>query len=259
MRDSFGIKLSRKREDATKVLDSRLLFDSSTFSVKPLYSGLIRSGTTSGTVIARHGLGYKPFFLFWRKERLSGTAPPATVLGAFSAQVNDNNVSLRIDEEKLLLGTTTTVDHYYAIWDINLDKPYTSPIEAPGKLGATSVNDDDFVFQVSQRSSAKPAITRDYSVNSESQPLLVASVTQHKKLDELITQTISFDHNLGYPPMFFVFGKNTTQPAIEGYNLFEFAPSSSNGATASVDEVSFAMSMFSTFVFTVVLFRDPIL
>lgn len=264
MNNDFIVRVSRKREDARRVKDHRALFSSDAPSITPLHVGLVRAGTVTGTTILQHNLGYKPLFLLWQKGVKFRNPPPTFAVGPYSMPVNSNDVDFRINKEKFYIqpnefsDNPTEIDYNYAIFDIDLDKEYEAPILTAGDREGAHVSSDDFSFKVTDRRTVRANDSSEFTVNSDTQPLFLHSVIKHNG-EATSDGTIRIEHNLGYPPAFFVHGRNRPDQTDDSFRLYEFAPESSLSATASADDRFLSLTNISSFVFSATIFKDPIL
>lgn len=257
--DDFSIRVSRKREDARRVKDHRALFSSNSPSIHPIQTGLVRNGTPVNTTIFQHNLGYRPFFLIFRKGALNSQVPNFAT-GAASFQLNDRADWFRVDRERLYLadngGSGIEVDYYYAIFDINLDEEFESNIETSGDRDGGGISGDDFAFRITDRHSIGSPDPRDFSVNTDFQPLFLHKVAY---LENPVNEFKEFEveHDLGYPPMFYIFGTFFDEP--EYYELFSIGPAGSYVNFADVDDRVFRMGITIPFRAAIVILKDPIL
>lgn len=267
MRDNFVIKLSREGDNVQRAQDFRLLFNSGWPVPKLIGQGLIPAGTSDSLAedipIFEHNLGYRPMYLLWQDAVASDvrghTTPP------ISHTVNDASElagSLYMDEQKFFLRkapysiTTSTYNYYYAILDVNLQEEFNAGSDNPGRQGDMNpVSKEDLTFKVFNDTIYPKSDTRSRPLDSAFQPLLIHSISHRSKANNDF-ETINVEHNLGYPPAFFVFGY--AGDPYPGYRLFEFAPESSIGASASVSNTDFNMGITLPFEAAIVLLKDPI-
>lgn len=248
------IRLSRRKEDVFKANDYKTLFSSEWPVLKVIHSGIIYKGAKVGETIHEHNLGYRPFHMIWRKPE----APPSFASGAYAEEKNDALDIFAVNEKKLYVtsaesGTDTDADHYYTILDLDINKDFTAPTANPGKSPESSSQDRDFTFKVTTGAPVSSNDSREFSVNSERQPILVHRVINHVKTVGG-GETIKFSHNLGYPPAFYVF-----TPVADGDGYYLMPMVSSSGVLAYANTQDLFLRVVPPLLLSIVILKDPIL
>jgi len=260
---NMQIKVTRKREDATNARDYRLLFSSGWPTLEPIAHGLIRSGTTAGTVITRHGLGFRPMFLLWDRDSGNLSVIRNYLNGYFSAPVNDGTLPIVVDNDRMYVetgATTTTYDRYYTIFNLDLDAPFGAENYSPGAGTENNAGGGDFVVRITQNKEARPNPSkndpRDFVVNTDYQPIPIHKVVQTTK-PENVFETIRIPHGLDYAPDFYIYG-NVNGSTDAGYKYMEIAPDSSNGIFAYVNSEYLQINITAPLDLRIVILKDPI-
>lgn len=260
-----SLRLSQKGDDVRRARDYQQIFNSDWPVLSPIFTGRIAADLPAGTTIVEHKLGFKPFFIAWTKgNELSETTFNHTT-GPLALQINRvNYYEIRVDNTKMYIGSRGSsvwpVDRYYAIFNLSLDEPFISSIVSPGKQAEqTNTMEDNFSFRVTKQGPIGVRDPKDFTVNSDFRPMLVHSVHQHTKAVGGL-ETITFRHDLGYAPSFFVFGKETTfDSAADGYRDFEIAPSSSTNMRVNANSSILTVTIAGPVQFSVVMLKDPVL
>lgn len=248
------IRLSRRKEDVFKANDYKALFSSQSPALKVLHTGPIPRGSAVGSTVVTHNLGYRPFHMIWRKP----SSQPSFASGVYLEEKNEALDTFGVDNKKMYVataesGTDTDSDHYYAILDLSLDEPFLAPNVNPGTSADSTAQDRDFQFKVTTGAPISINASTEYSVNSERQPVLVHQVINYVKTSGG-GETIKFEHNLGYPPAFYVFWPANTG---DGYYLVPMVPST--GIQAYATNTKLFVRVVPPLSFTLVMLKDPIL
>ena len=250
------VRVSRRKDDVLRTSDYQALFSSQWPALKPLYTGFVRRGKPAKSTIVEHNLGFRPFHLVWEKP----LSPPMFAQGPYWRQQNNGFGALFVDDKRMFAGDMTDYDKYYAIFDLNIDQPFVSTKSNPGKSAEYTAKDRDFTFKVSKGAPADQSNDpTEFSVNSEMQPILVDRVVQNKR-DANVYRRLEFEHNLGYPPAFYLFGPVAGSVSDKDpYYMWEIAPGSSTGVRAFATSQKIIIGITIPGPFTLVALKDPIL
>jgi len=192
-------KVSKAGNDASRCADYNLLFDNRWKTMKVLAQDeitIIDTGSSGSALLFTHNLGYYPAFMVFVVDA-NGSNPPDYLV---SKAVQCTDTELRWYHNGDSLGSITL---YFYVFLNNLEEV----------IDGTDINiiadTDESVRKIESRFGiSKP----DYDTASPPKDLIAASAYSSFAIHKVSTGTKSNDiltlaHDLGYYPMFLIFGK----------------------------------------------------
>lgn len=261
------VKLAQPGYDVKTAGDENLIYNSN-WPLLPIYkqdSFTSSDWNTEHQPVASHDLGYIPAFWWFANTNIltwNGATPALDQRAEFNGPVT---FFPGITKDRLVFDinpgvASGTIQFYYYIFALDITKPYTAPIT---KVGAISGGGGNKVFKL-----AKPdkdinsKNLEDYVIHSQARSPLVHAVTQQKTAPDgsVGGYGFTFQHNLGYAPMFFAYGKTggvfgVNNPTSNSYIILPVGGITS-GFTVDDKNISYT-NLNNNVEISLVVLKDP--
>lgn len=244
----YGIKISQPGESIYSP-DQRLIF-SSGWRLMSMVHNESFSSVSEGSTILTHNLGYPPMFVPYTNQRFgrSPTNGIASFNHTFVARVACNDTDIVVYDN----GGSATATGRVWVLPVDLTKSYESTSITDGPAGDRGTIDHDYGIKVSLPGKDATTSTdlRDFAIHSGTRTPIIHKV-------EPVTATpggsnqYEVEHNLGYPPMFYVYFKYgvDTEWQVLG---------AADDSDVSADNSSVYVTYFDQAELSVVILKDPL-
>lgn len=193
----WGIKLSQPGEDATGA-DARLVFSSSWKLLNIVHEESF-SGLADNTTIYEHGYDYVPLFLPYTNQKFTGVAEAG--VASFNHAFGSGRIFC--DENRIFTDGSSTTGRVM-VTPINLLEDYQAPSVNLDNISKNGRIDHDWGIKVAlEGKDIHSTDTRDFAIHSGTRSPMVHMVKYAETTAGYKTYT--YEHNLGYPPMFMVY------------------------------------------------------
>lgn len=208
MAKPFVVKLAQPGIDVKTAGDENLVYNSNWPLLKIHDQGQVSIDTQPSRLkITDHNLGYVPAYWYIANTTLDVVVNSSVPVSDYRAEwAGDVYFTPSVDKTSLYYDMGINPDKgpnkfYYYIFALDIETPYLAPkIRSGGVIGPRNTKT---VFKLAkQNKDISSSSLEDYVINSEARSPMIHAVTQ-LILDS--TGSATFNHNLGYVPMFFAF------------------------------------------------------
>lgn len=272
MAKPFVVKLAQPGIDVKTAGDENLVYNSNWPLLKIYKQGSFTTNSGNGLnqLVVNHGLGYPPAFWFFANTDIRNWN------FAFGPQSLDNRAEFNgpledfptINDQILYYGPSGFINDYgiqkfhYYIFALDLSKPYTAPkIRSGGVIGPRNKRT---IFKISKpNKDVSSSRLEDYVVHSNARSPLIHAVvpyTVSKGSEYVSGEGFTYYHNLGYAPMFFVYGRaNPTFFSGAGVNDYYMFFTDGTISGFSVDETKIVYDSLGELGnhFSLLVLKDP--
>lgn len=253
--NDYGIKVSQRGFDVKTAADYQMVFSSSWPLLKIHSQGSFTiNDTTQDVTIATHNLGYVP--MFWVFDTSAWQDPLDANRSKIASPSESSYLAMNSTDLKWQGltraggGSPGTLTGYYFIFRYDLLTTFTAPIFQSSGATIGAVGDYGLKASLSGKS-INSADLRDYSVHSSARSPMI-----HMTGNYALTASQTITHNLGYPPMFFVYVKQDLW-GDGRYQMANTADDSSISATNTTLTITMLLGGTGTVAYAI--FKDPIL
>jgi hypothetical protein len=242
-----GFKVSRKGYNVGTCSDRELMYSSSWPGLKVYDSGSVTINDTGAQTLASHGLGYYPAYLILVDGELRNDGAEIAFPGINQHIVITDSV-LKWTAANGTWGSS--IDAYYIIFVDDLETDFTSEIVSSTDTSAGE-SADFGVKAVIEGQNVHSDDYRNYSIHSG---LRASTVHMVESGSAVGVGTLTVTHNLGYEPVFWVYGK---LGGSDGYQVFGNAGDCTIEVTTTKVDITTALG--AAWDYSVLILKDNVL
>lgn len=246
MDNDFGIKISPRNINAFTAPDYTLIHNSAWVIPKILFKGeYVDAG--DGSVIVEHDLGYVPMFLCWVRKR---GITPTYENGVAALETLPSGTPVANAFTLVAPAGSSNLDGVYMVFDVDIESPLQAPILIEPHPVDEPAIDRDFGIKISlPGKDVNSEDTRDLALDSNMRSPQIASVNPGSKGND--STPIVIDHELGYPPVIFVYVK------LDGETNYKFLAGGGTDYSVSSTNESISVVIPYACAYSVIILKDP--